>query len=295
MILNKGGVVLLNKPKGYSSNKALVLVKKKFGVAKAGHCGTLDPLASGLLPICLSEATKFSNLWLEADKEYIAMVYLGKITTTYDAEGDVVQESNVPVLDVPLINKYLDLFRGEIEQTPPIYSALKYNGKPMYEYARNGIEIDMSIKKRSVIIKELEILNYTAPLLQIRVLCSKGTYIRSLAYDIGQVIGCGAYMSDLIRSQTMGFTLNQSIELDQLLAEDTDNIHNYLQPIELLVQHLPVLYLSDAQIQDLHHGKIFMLENINDSDYKVVDASQIFHGIISVTDGLAKVKRFMSM
>ncbi len=202
---NISGVLLLNKPYGLSSNTALQKAKRIFNAAKAGHTGTLDPLATGLLPICFGEATKFSSFLLDADKEYVATIKLGAATTTYDAEGEITSTATVTSSQAQILD-CINSFLGKITQYPPIYSALKVNGRAMYDYARSGEQVE--VKSREVTIHELELLKFiNNDEFTLRVLSSKGTYIRSIAHDIGQKIGCGAHLSGLIRTKTNQFNL----------------------------------------------------------------------------------------
>jgi tRNA pseudouridine55 synthase len=188
------GVFLLDKPLGFSSNQALKKIQWLFNAKKAGHTGTLDPMASGLLPICLGEATKFSHRLLDANKTYIATIQLGITTSTGDQEGEVVSEKEV-VLNEAQLKDTLKKFIGDITQIPPMYSALKFEGKPLYEYAREGIEIER--KSRQIKIYDIKLLKIEESIITIEVACSKGTYIRTLAEDIGQTLGCGAHLKGL--------------------------------------------------------------------------------------------------
>src|SRR4051812_19757997 len=192
------GVLLLDKPVGLSSNDALIKAKRLLNAKKAGHTGTLDPFATGLLPLCFGEATKFSQDLLEADKTYETVVHLGIRTTTGDTEGDIVEIREVNVTNEQ-IEAALVQFRGDIEQVPPMHSALKREGKPLYEYARAGVTLERDARKVS--IHALELLDYQAPYLRLRVTCSKGTYIRVLGEDIGAALGCGAHLQELRRTQ----------------------------------------------------------------------------------------------
>ncbi|WP_206460869.1 tRNA pseudouridine(55) synthase TruB, partial [Acinetobacter baumannii] len=199
------GVFLLNKPLGLSSNAALQKVRWLYRAQKAGHTGALDPLATGLLPICLGEATKFSHYLLDSTKRYQTTVRLGQTTTTGDVEGDILQERPIPVLSKELIEQTLEKFRGDIQQVPPMYSALKKEGKPLYELARKGIEIER--EARPVTIYALELIEFTENSITLDVTCSKGTYIRVLGEDIGEALGCGGHLTMLHRIQTGHFEL----------------------------------------------------------------------------------------
>ncbi len=236
------GVVLLDKPLGLSSNQALQKVKWLLRAEKAGHTGTLDPLATGVLPLCFGAATKFSQQHLDADKVYETVVRLGRKTTTADAEGEVIAER--PVLcTLGQVVEVLDRFMGPIRQLPPMYSALKKDGKALYEYAREGETV--AREPRDVQIHELEMLDVQlqgeAPSLHLRVACSKGTYIRTLGEDIGEALGCGGHLSALRRVQTGPFAVAQCITLAQLEAMDEDERLAALHAVEcLLPSHSPI-------------------------------------------------------
>jgi tRNA pseudouridine55 synthase len=249
---NISGVLLLDKPYGLSSNAALQKAKLIFNAAKAGHTGTLDPLATGLLPICFGEATKFSSFLLDANKEYIATIKLGISTTTYDAEG-VITATNQVMNSPAEVLKCINTFLGTITQYPPIYSALKVNGRALYDYARNGEEV--TIKSREITIHELELLEFiSSDEFTLRILSSKGTYIRSLAHDIGQKLGCGAHLSGLVRTKTNNFTLQQAKTLNELANSDPEDIVNLLLPVDILVGHLSKIALSETQYARIRNG-----------------------------------------
>jgi len=227
------GVLLLDKPLGLSSNDALQKVKWLLRAEKAGHTGTLDPLATGVLPLCFGAATKFSQLHLDADKRYEAVAQLGLTTTTGDAEGEVRQRRPVAVGDAD-VARVCALFRGPIQQVPPMYSALKKDGRALYDYARAGIEVERAA--RDVTIHALgAVLDAPAELLRLEVTCSKGTYIRTLAEDIGEALGCGAHLVALRRVATGDFGLIQSISLERLSALTEDQRLACLLPVEALL------------------------------------------------------------
>ena len=228
------GVLLIDKPVGLSSNDALIKAKRVVNAKKAGHTGTLDPFATGLLPLCFGEATKFSQDLLEADKTYDAVVHLGITTTTGDTEGEAVETRAVNVA-VEQIEAALAKFRGPILQIPPMYSALKRDGKALYEYAREGITLER--EARPVTIHKLEMLAYDAPMLTIRVTCSKGTYVRVLGEDIGAELGCGAHLNALRRIQVGSLTVDGMVTLEQLQAHD--NPLSLLAPVDALLSSFP--------------------------------------------------------
>jgi tRNA pseudouridine55 synthase len=234
------GVLLLDKPVGLSSNDALIKAKRVLNAKKAGHTGTLDPFATGLLPLCFGEATKFSQDLLEADKTYEAVVHLGIITTTGDTEGATIETRDVDVAPEQ-IEAALARFRGPILQVPPMYSALKRDGKALYEYAREGITLARDA--RPVTIHGLELIGYEAPFLAIRVTCSKGTYVRVLGEDIGAALGCGAHLNALRRTGVGALTGEQMITLEQLQAHP-DPL-SLLAPVDTLLSSFPAVELTD--------------------------------------------------
>ena len=233
------GVLLLDKPVGLSSNDALIKAKRVMNAKKAGHTGTLDPFATGLLPLCFGEATKFSQDLLEADKTYEATVHLGIMTNTGDTEGEVIETRAVDVTPEQ-IEAALARFRGPILQVPPMYSALKRDGKALYEYAREGITLER--EARPVTIHGLELLGYEAPMLKIRVTCSKGTYVRVLGEDIGAALGTGAHLNALRRVQVGALTLDGMITLEALQAHPDPR--SLLAPVDALLSTFPAIELT---------------------------------------------------
>jgi tRNA pseudouridine55 synthase len=233
------GVLLLDKPVGLSSNDALIKAKRVMNAKKAGHTGTLDPFATGLLPLCFGEATKFSQDLLEADKTYDATVHLGIMTTTGDTEGEAIETLPVDV-SIEQIQAALARFRGPILQVPPMYSALKRDGKAYYEYAREGITLER--EARPVTIHGLELIAYDAPMLKIRVTCSKGTYVRVLGEDIGAALGCGAHLNALRRIQVGALTSATMITLEDLQAH-ADPL-SLLAPVDALLSTFPAVELT---------------------------------------------------
>jgi tRNA pseudouridine55 synthase len=233
------GVLLLDKPVGLSSNDALIKAKRVLNAKKAGHTGTLDPFATGLLPLCFGEATKFSQDLLEADKTYEATVRLGIMTSTGDTEGEIIETRDVDVTHEQ-VEAALARFRGPILQVPPMYSALKRDGKAYYEYAREGITLER--EARPVTIHGLELIDYTAPFLKIRVTCSKGTYVRVLGEDIGAALGCGAHLEALRRTGVGALTGAHMLTLEQLQAHP-DPL-SLLAPVDALLASFPALELT---------------------------------------------------
>lgn len=241
------GVLLLDKPLGLSSNQALQKAKWLLRAEKAGHTGTLDPLATGVLPICFGAATKFSQLHLDADKTYETVVKLGATTSTADAEGDVLETRPVQCTAGQVV-EVLDRFTGSITQVPPMHSALKKDGKPLYEYARDGETVER--EPRRVTIHELELLEMqlegATPFLRLRVCCSKGTYIRTLGEDIGRALGCGGHLTSLRRTVTGPFTESQCIGIDALEALGEPARQQQLLPVQSLLQAHEQILLDDA-------------------------------------------------
>ena len=235
------GVLLLDKPLGFSSNQALQKVKWLYSAAKAGHTGTLDPLATGLLPICLGEATKFAQYVTDADKTYLATVKLGVATNTGDAEGAVLTTKPVNITKAQFESACAK-FVGEISQTPPMYSALKHEGKALYEYARAGIDIER--KARLVTIQNITVDAYDGDVATITVTCSKGTYIRTLAEDIGALLDCGGHLIGLRRTETAGYLLPQSVTIEQLEALTVEARDALLLPVDSAIESLPKVILN---------------------------------------------------
>jgi tRNA pseudouridine55 synthase len=247
------GVLLLDKPQGMSSNAALQTARRLLNAAKAGHTGTLDPMASGLLPLTFGEATKFSQMLLDADKTYEAVVQLGIETDSGDADGAVLATRPVAVGRAQLA-AVLDGFRGDIEQVPPMYSALKRDGKALYEYARAGIEIEREARK--VRIHALELLDFTDTRFCLRVACSKGTYIRSLAMDIGSALGCGAHLCALRRTRIGAFDVADALTLEVLEAQPAEARIGLLAPADALVAAYPECRLDAEQARALLQGRV---------------------------------------
>ena len=246
------GVLLLDKPSGITSNAALQTARRLLAARKAGHTGTLDPMASGLLPLTFGEATKFSQMLLDADKAYEAGVKLGIQTDTGDAEGTVLSVQPVAV-DETELRAVLARFTGEIEQTPPMYSALKRDGKPLYEYARAGIEIERA--PRRVTITELTLLTFQKDRIVLRVACSKGAYIRSLAMDIGAALGCGAHLDALRRTRIGDFDLSASVTLDTIEGSAPTQRDALLAPVDALLKRFPKLELESAAARLILQGQ----------------------------------------
>ena len=258
------GVFLLDKPQGMSSNDIMQKVKRIFQANKAGHTGALDPLATGMLPICLGEATKFSQFLLDADKRYLVTAKLGERTDTSDAEGQIIESRDVNV-KTPEILTALEQFRGNILQVPTMFSALKHNGKPLYEYARQGITVER--EARPITIFELNFIEYNAPYLTLEVHCSKGTYIRTLVDDLGETLGCGAHVTMLRRTAVADYPTEKMLDWHALqsLAEQQDLslLDALLLPMDTAVAKLPALTLNESQTQGIGFGQRIKFDNLN--------------------------------
>lgn len=243
------GILSLDKPAGPTSHDVVKKVRRFTGIRRVGHSGTLDPLATGLLILCIGRATRLAEYIAQQSKTYAATVRLGQETDTYDAEGEIVARHPVMVSDREL-SAALDRFRGEIDQIPPMFSAIKRDGKPLYRHAREGQVLERP--PRTVYVYELEVLEWKPPHLQIRLVCSSGTYIRSFAHDLGQVLGCGGHISALRRTAVGRFTVAGAAPYEQLTGETW---HEYIQPSDMAVGHLPQLVLSVDEAVQLYHGQ----------------------------------------
>jgi len=254
---NVNGILILDKPIGLSSNGALQEAKWLLNAKKAGHTGSLDPLATGILPLCFGEATKFSQFLLDANKDYLATVRLGVSTTTGDAEGEILEQRDVDGFTEVSIESALDGFRGDIEQIPSMFSALKQNGQPLYKLARQGIEVER--KARPVTIFRMELVENLGQSLVLDIRCSKGTYIRTLAEDLGKVLGCGAHISALRRTRSGPFDLEQAFTLEKL-AELMENsgfpgLDEVLMSPAAAVQDWPKVELTEISASYLMQGQ----------------------------------------
>lgn len=247
------GILLLDKPLGISSNQALQRVKHLFDAKKAGHTGNLDPLATGVLPICFGEASKVTAFLLNSNKRYSCTAQLGTTTTTGDKEGETLQTFEVKAFSELEITQILEQFNGPIQQIPPMYSALKHNGQPLYKLARQGIEIER--KARDVFIHELNLIEFSADSISLDVLCSKGTYIRTLAQDIGEKLGCGAHLSHLRRTHVSPFDCNKLYSIEELesLAKNKQLDATLLSIDSALVQ-LPKITLLEEEAKRIKNG-----------------------------------------
>lgn len=284
-------MLLLDKPSGPTSNAALQRVKRLLGADKAGHVGTLDPLASGLLPICLGEATKFSGSMLAADKAYAADILLGATSTTGDTEGEITSRSPVEASRAQ-VEQALAKFRGEILQTPPLYSALKRNGRPLYAYARAGESIE--IAPRPVTIHSILLTEFRPPNLDVLVRCGKGTYIRVLAEDIGRALGCGGVLAALRRVAVGAYDLSGAIPMDVLEAMPMAERRLHLLPVDSLVSALPALTLDGAAARLVSTGRRAVVAEAVRGLVRLYDGNRRFLGLGEVSGTELMPKRLMA-
>lgn len=288
------GVLLLDKPYGFSSNQALQKVKWLYQAQKAGHTGTLDPLATGVLPICFGEATKFAQTLTDENKTYVATIKFGVTTTTGDKEGDVISEVACQI-DRQDIERVLPQFMGEITQVPPMYSALKVNGKPLYEYARDGVELER--KPRQVTIYELRVLACAENSAEIEVCCSKGTYIRTLGEDIGKALNVGAHLTALRRTATATYQIAETVTVEALEGMSNEQRDALLLPVDTAIQMLPKVELhEDATYYFKQGNPVWLSGAIPAGDLRIYSASGMFLGIgQQQRDGRIAPKRVVNL
>jgi tRNA pseudouridine55 synthase len=286
------GFLLLDKPPGMSSNAALQAARRLFSAARAGHTGTLDPLATGLLPLCFGEATKFSSDLLAAGKTYEAEVCFGVTTATGDAEGEVLERKTVD-FDLPALETALMKFRGRITQVPPMYSALKRDGQPLYRLARQGVTVER--EAREIDIAELTLLDFSPGRCRLRVACGKGTYIRTLAEDIGRALGCGAHLAALRRVAVGSASIAQAVTLDALDALPEEERNHRLLPLDAFLQDLPEITLDETQGRRFMHGNPVAVTN------KATEKCRVYvqGGLLGVAcvdaSGIAYPKRLVAL
>lgn len=290
---NVNGVILVNKPLGYSSNQTLSVIKKLFNPKKAGHTGTLDPLASGLLPICMGEATKFSRYILESNKAYEATIKLGFVSSTGDLEGKLKSLNIKKYPSLSEIYKAIKYFLGPQEQLPPMFSALKFKGKPLYEYARNGEEIER--KKRNINIISLDILDYKKNTLKIYVECSKGTYIRTLATDIGLFLKTGGYLSGLIRTSVGSINLLDASTIESIEKLSGEKRKALVLPIDMLIQGFGKIIFDSDEEKAIKEGKTLSNKDYRIGTYKLYNNDEVFLGLGDIDlNGYLKVRRLIA-
>ncbi|MBI2957470.1 MAG: tRNA pseudouridine(55) synthase TruB [Chloroflexi bacterium] len=283
------GILNVNKPAGITSFGVVARVRRLTHCRRAGHAGTLDPDATGVLLVCLGQATRMAGLLAEARKVYVAEVQLGAATDTYDASGVVTCSGDWGSIEKQQVENVLGHFRGPVQQVPPMYSALKFQGRPMYKLARSGVHMDLPA--RSVLIHRLDLIAWTPPTFQVEVECSKGTYIRSLAHDIGQRLGCGAHLKRLERTQCGIFSVENSLALDEFeRAVATGEWEDYLQPADTVISHWSAAILADVKADMARCGKMIELpgpsgqelahENGRNSSCRAYDTHGEFIGIL---------------
>lgn len=288
--LEINGMLLLDKPLNISSNNVLQRIRYLFGAKKAGHTGALDPLASGMLPICFGETTKIANILLDGDKSYRTTAELGVSTTTSDREGEVLATRAVNLTREQIQATIDTQFTGEIMQVPTMWSAIKYQGKPLYEYARQGISVPQ--EARPITIKHIKIIDWQAPYLTLDITCSKGTYIRTVIDDLGEALGCGAHVAALHRNWVQGFETSKMITMDEIEAlaatQDWEQLHQHLLPIDAPASHLPIVTLDNQQAFKLCQGMtVVFLDQptvTKDALYRVYHPK---HGFLGIATGYA--------
>ncbi len=292
------GVLLFNKPQGITSNDVLQKIKRIFNARKAGHTGSLDKPATGMLPLCFGEATKFTTYLLNADKHYIARCKLGVTTTTGDQAGEILSESVVPKLTSRRLEAVLEKFKGEIQQIPPMYSAIKQNGQRLYELAYQGKEVERA--PRSITIYDIELIAFDDDEFEIRVHCSKGTYIRTLVEDIGNDIGCGAHITRLIRNGVSNFTGDQMVSLETILEcaeQGNEALDNLLLPVDSIIEDMPEVTLNGAITRYIENGQAVMVPQApTEGLLRIYNENHDFIGIGEVLDdGRVAPKRLINL
>ena len=287
------GVLLLDKPVGLTSNTALQKAKRLFNAAKAGHTGTLDPFATGLLPLCFGEATKFSQFLLDADKVYLAEVKFGVRTSSGDLDGEAIATRPVDLVE-PDVRQALDNFLGEIEQVPPMHSALKHQGRPLYEYARKGIEIERPARR--VVVHSLELVSFSGDTCVLRVHCGKGFYVRALADDLGEVLGCGAHLAGLRRLAVGGFQVSDAVSLETLDALPEADRDARLGAPDSLITALPDLDLDVEAAWQIGHGQALWLPRLRVGTlHRIYGPGRVFMGVAAVDeDGKLAPRRLVA-
>lgn len=281
---NINGIVIVNKDKGFTSHDVVNVIRRIFSTRKVGHTGTLDPDATGVLPICIGKATKIADMLTFSDKRYLARVKLGITTDTQDISGEILSRSEVNVTSDEL-EKAVKAHIGEIEQIPPMYSAIKINGKKLCDLARKGIEVER--KPRKITIYSAEISDFDGCEFTLDVHCSKGTYIRTLCHDIGAFLGCGAVMCELQRTQSSVFTIDNSYTLDKLKTMDEATLYDVLMSIDSVFEHYPSLHIDDNVKKRLCNGARCFV-NASEGTYRVYDKENNFLCVASVTPDQGK-------
>lgn len=281
------GIIVINKEKGFTSHDAVAVMRKILGTKKVGHTGTLDPEATGVLPICIGKGTKVSDMLTNSDKEYVARVTLGKITDTEDIWGEVIEENDASHITEEMVKDAVKKFIGEIEQIPPMYSAIKINGKKLYEYARKGIEVER--KSRIVTIKDIDVFGFKDGSFNMRVACSKGTYIRTLCHDLGASLGVGACMSELTRTKSSVFTIENALTLDQIKEKaEAGKVKDIIVPVDALFSDLEKIVLTEDYTAKILNG-MFLNVKLPDGKYRVYGFDGAFVCVGQILDGTLKI------
>jgi tRNA pseudouridine55 synthase len=262
------GILNINKPQGLTSFDVVKKVKYITGERHTGHAGTLDPCATGVLPVCLGKATRIIEYLFDDTKSYRADIEFGTVTDTYDCDGRVVRTSDAVNVNLQIIEAALDRFRGDILQTPPMYSAIKHRGQPLYKYARQGVEIKR--EKRPARISAIEIVDWQPPVVTLDITCGKGTYIRSLAFDLGESVGCGAYMKSLVRLRVGRFEINNAVTLTRLESSSKQrSFIDVLYPVDYPLDSFPSVQVDSAQVNDLLHGSNISISRLPESENRL--------------------------
>jgi tRNA pseudouridine55 synthase len=297
--MNLSGVLPVNKPSGVTSHDVIQRLRRILNIRRIGHTGTLDPSASGVLLACVGKATKVVQFLTEYDKEYEAVIKLGITTETYDGEGKITETKEGFKTSPHQIRKVIDSFKGKIWQTPPLHSAIKYRGKKLYQYARAKEKVE--IKKREVNIRDIEVLDINLPLVKLKINCSKGTYVRSLAFDVGQKLGCGAYLFSLRRTRVGPFKLQEALDLEKISqVEDENKIQDILFPIEKALGHLPSVVVKEGFAERVRHGvplapsSILSIETNFDQD-QTISIKDGQKNIIAIGRALSSAKNFLDL
>ena len=285
-VRNISGIVVLDKANGLSSNAALQEVKRLYEANKAGHAGSLDPLATGVLPVCLGEATKVSQFLLDSDKRYRARIKLGIRTDTGDSEGSIIERNEGISVSRKAIERALTKFKGEVEQVPPMHSAIKMNGVPLYKLARKGIAVER--EPRLVTLYQICLVEFVNSELELEISCSKGTYIRTIADDLGQILGCGAHVIELRRTQAGVFTEKDSISSEELALEKEnrglDKIDQFLIPMDRAIQDLPEVNLPSISASHVKNGQAVLVRHLPKNGLVRMYEDEQFIGIGSIDD-----------
>ena len=285
-VRNISGIVVLDKANGLSSNAALQEVKRLYEANKAGHAGSLDPLATGVLPVCLGEATKVSQFLLDSDKRYRARIKLGIRTDTGDSEGSIIERNEGISVSRKAIERALTKFKGEVEQVPPMHSAIKMNGVPLYKLARKGIAVER--EPRLVTLYQICLVEFVNSELELEISCSKGTYIRTIADDLGQELGCGAHVIELRRTQAGVFTEKDSISSEELALEKEnrglDKIDQFLIPMDRAIQDLPEVNLPSISASHVKNGQAVLVRHLPKNGLVRMYEDEQFIGIGSIDD-----------